>query len=59
MATTSRRCRYPRCQRTLRTIQKMLGHSDITITARTYADVMTDAARRQVQAAFGEATVDA
>jgi len=36
----------------LRTIQKMLGHSDITITARTYADVMTDAARRQVQAAF-------
>lgn len=36
----------------LRTIQKMLGHSDITITARTCADVMTDAARRQVQAAF-------
>jgi integrase len=43
----------------LRTIQKMLGHSDITITARTYADVMTDAARRQVQAAFGEVTGDA
>jgi hypothetical protein len=30
----------------------VLGRSDITITAHTYADVMTDAARRQVQAAF-------
>ena len=36
----------------LRTIQKMLGHSDITITARTYADVMSRAAREQVRAAF-------
>jgi integrase len=36
----------------LRTIQKMLGHSDISMTARTYADVMTDAARDQVRDAF-------
>jgi integrase len=36
----------------LRTIQKMLGHSDITITARTYADVMSRAAREQIRVAF-------
>jgi len=36
----------------LRTIQKMLGHSDISITARTYADVMSHAARDQIRSAF-------
>ena len=36
----------------LKTIQKMLGHADITITARTYADVVDSAAREQVLQAF-------
>ncbi len=36
----------------LRTVQKMLGHSDISITARIYADVIDSAAREQVLQAF-------
>ncbi|RMF62121.1 MAG: site-specific integrase [Bacteroidetes bacterium] len=36
----------------LRTIQKLLGHSDIRITARTYADVFAEAVREQVERAF-------
>jgi integrase len=36
----------------LRTIQKMLGHSDISITARTYADVIPRRAAEQVRNAF-------
>ena len=36
----------------LRTVQKMLGHADITITARIYADVVDSAAREQVLQAF-------
>ena len=36
----------------LRTVQKMLGHSDVSITARIYADVIDSAAREQVLNAF-------
>ena len=36
----------------LRTVQKMLGHADISITARIYADVVDSAAREQVLQAF-------
>ena len=36
----------------LKTIQKMLGHADVSITARIYADVVDSAAREQVLQAF-------
>jgi site-specific recombinase XerD len=37
----------------IRSIQKLLGHSDVRITAEIYADVLSVALRKQVEGAFG------
>jgi len=36
----------------IRSIRKLLGHSDMRITAEIYADVLSDALRKQVEGAF-------
>ncbi|ARA92859.1 hypothetical protein AWN76_006570 [Rhodothermaceae bacterium RA] len=36
----------------IRSIQKLLGHSDVRITAQVYADVLSTALREQVEGAF-------
>ncbi len=36
----------------IRSTQKLLGHSDVRITAEIYADVLSDALRKQVEGAF-------
>ena len=42
----------------IRSIQEMLGHSDVRITAQVYADVLSTALRKQVGEAFGSYSGD-
>ena len=40
----------------IHSIRKLLGHSDVRVTAEIYADVLSDALREQVEGAFAKFT---